>query len=380
MRIVFASLGAYGHLYPMLPLALACQEAGHTVTIATGPPFLDQLPLPTVAGYPSALTLGWAEQETRRRHPDLHGPEFAIAMFGEVAAGTALPTMIDILTELEPDLIVYEDSALGAGVAASVLGVPSLVFATGLLPVFLTMLHPATINYQRAAWERHGLKPPTQRLLGAALIDPCPPSLLSPYEDAPRLPIRSIAYSAADTLLPPWLTNAPTRPRVYLTLGTVSFGAIEVIRRAATEIGRLDVELLVAVGPAGDPTLLGDLPANIHLERFVAQSAVLPRVDLIVHHGGTGTVLAALEAGIPQVILPQGADQPYNAELLVAAGAARSQTNEAYEPGSITALVAPLLGPCPERDVAHRIRDEIATMPTPADMLPTLTDYAHASL
>lgn len=380
MRIVVASLGAYGHLYPMLPLALACQEAGHTVTVATGPPFLDQLPIPTVAGYPSALSLGWAEQETGRRHPDLYGPEFAIAMFGEVTAETALPTMVDVLTELEPDLIVYEPTAVGAGVAASVLGVPSLVFATGLLPVFLTMLHPAAISYQREAWERRGLKPPTQRLLGAALIDPCPPSLLAPYEDAPRLPIRSVAYSAGDALVPAWLTVAPTRPRVYLTLGTVSFGAIEVIRRAASEIGCLDVELLVAVGPAGDPSLLGDLPANVRLERFIAQSAVLPRVDLIVHHGGTGTVLAALEAGIPQVILPQGADQPYNAELLVAAGAARSQTNEAYQPGSITAMVEPLLGACRERDVAHRIRDEITTMPAPADMLPTLAAYAGARL
>jgi UDP:flavonoid glycosyltransferase YjiC (YdhE family) len=33
---MFASLGAYGHLYPMMPLALACADAGHEVVIATG--------------------------------------------------------------------------------------------------------------------------------------------------------------------------------------------------------------------------------------------------------------------------------------------------------------------------------------------------------
>ena len=45
MRVVFASLPAFGHLYPLLPLALACRDAGHEVTVATGAPFLGQLPL-----------------------------------------------------------------------------------------------------------------------------------------------------------------------------------------------------------------------------------------------------------------------------------------------------------------------------------------------
>jgi hypothetical protein len=47
VKIMFAPLGAYGHLYPMMPLALACADAGHDVMIATGKPFLDRLPLPT---------------------------------------------------------------------------------------------------------------------------------------------------------------------------------------------------------------------------------------------------------------------------------------------------------------------------------------------
>jgi hypothetical protein len=42
---MFASLGAYGHLYPMMPLALVCADAGHEAVIASGPPFLGRLPL-----------------------------------------------------------------------------------------------------------------------------------------------------------------------------------------------------------------------------------------------------------------------------------------------------------------------------------------------
>jgi hypothetical protein len=81
VKIMFASLGAYGHVYPMMPLALACADAGHEVVIATGKPFLDRLPLSTVPGYPTNLQLDWAIQEAKRRHPDLHGVDFSMAMF-----------------------------------------------------------------------------------------------------------------------------------------------------------------------------------------------------------------------------------------------------------------------------------------------------------
>jgi hypothetical protein len=60
VKIMFASLGAYGHLYPMMPLALACAAAGNETVIAVGPPFLGRLPLPTVPGYPPELELDWA--------------------------------------------------------------------------------------------------------------------------------------------------------------------------------------------------------------------------------------------------------------------------------------------------------------------------------
>jgi UDP:flavonoid glycosyltransferase YjiC (YdhE family) len=110
-------------------------------------------------------------------------------------------------------------------------------------------------------------------------------------------------------------------------------------------------------------------------ERFVAQSKVLPLVDLIVHHGGTGTVLSAFEVGLPQLILPQGADQFVNAATLSALGAARALSNDAQQPGAIRAAVQALLsGDAPERRVAARVRDEILALPAPADVVPTLVD------
>jgi UDP:flavonoid glycosyltransferase YjiC (YdhE family) len=378
VKIMFASLGAYGHLYPMMPLALACAAAGHETVIGIGPPFLGRLPLPTVTGYPPELELEWVVQETRRRHPDLHDREFSMAMFGDVAAENVGPTMIKQCEQMRPDLVVYEGMDTGAGVAASVLEIPAAAYAIALASFVYSSLHPSTVSYQRDQWLQRDRTPPEEtNLLAAALINPAPPSLRQiDGIAAPTLPIRSMAYSETSATVPAWLSGPRARPRVYLTLGTVSFGAVDVLSRAISDIAPLGVDILVTVGPEGELAALGDLPDNVHVERFVAQSAVLPLVDLIVHHGGTGTVLAALEVGLPQLLLPQGADQFFNAQILTDAGAARALPNDAQQPGAIAEAVQALLGDSHERAAAARLKDEIAAMPSPTEAVSQLVELA----
>ena len=379
MKIVLASLGAYGHLYPMMPLALAAAAAGHEVVVAAGPPFLGRLPVATVRGYPESLTIGAAFAEAARRHPGLTGGDHSFAMFSDVAAELVIPTMVDLLTHEHPDLLVYEGMNTGAGVAAALVGVPAAVFGISLLADRVyPALHGRTVGFRSEAWSSRGLVPPADTsLLGVALLDPTPPSLL-PADDrlaALRLPIRTVPYSEAAGL-PGWLSSPPDKPRVYLTLGTVSFGAVEVLRQALAGIAPLDVEVLVAVGPEGDPGLLGPLPAGVHAERFVDQAAVIAAVDVVVHHGGTGTALAALATGRPQLLLPQGADHFVNADLLGRTGGARSLLGDAQQADAIGDSVRALLGPGPERDRSVALAVEIAAMPAPADLVGRLAALA----
>ena len=376
MKVVFAALNAYGHLFPMLPLAMACRAAGHDVVVATGAPFLGRLPVRTVPGLPSEIDLAWAEQEVRRRHPDLHGFEATLAMFGDVTAGATTATMLEVLGSERADLLVTDPLHLGAAIAGDLAGVPTLDFAIGLVPFMAATLHPITIDYQRERWLERGVTPPDTKLLGQALLDPCPPSLQVPYADVPRIPIRSVAWRGAEAALPPWLAEPGHRPRVYLTLGTVSFGAVEILRRAASEIATLDVELLVAVGPNGDPArarrTAGQRPRGaVRLSGGGAEPGGSDRPPRGYRDG----------AGCPggrtaELILPQGADQPFNADLIAGSGAGRQQTNDDYTLGSIAALAEPLLGDCSERATAVRLAAEIAGMPAPAEVVPDLVERA----
>jgi UDP:flavonoid glycosyltransferase YjiC (YdhE family) len=81
---------------------------------------------------------------------------------------------------------------------------------------------------------------------------------------------------------------------------------------------------VLTVGGAVDPAGLGPQPAHVHVERNVPQSLLLPRCDLVVCQGGSGTVVAALAHGLPLVVIPPGVDQPANAERVAALGMGRS--------------------------------------------------------
>lgn len=380
VKVVFAAIPAYGHVYPLLPLALACQHEGHEVVMATAEPFLDRLPVDTWRSHDAEMNLGWSVAETRRRHPDLVGRDLSVAMFADNAAEVVSASLLGGLVELEADLVVYEAMNVGAGVAADVLGIPAVAFSIGLSDVVPGIIHRAAVGYLGGRWTERGRQPPRTELLARALLDPVPPTLRreAHEEGVPRLPIRSVAYAAPDGVVPSWLGAPSGRPRIYLTLGTVSFGAVEVLRRALDDLAPLEVDLLVALGPEGDLGALGPVPDNVHVETFVAQSEILGLVDLVVHHGGTGTCLAALAAGLPQLILPQGADQFYNAVTLSGAGAARALRNDEQHPGAISAAVSEMLASGRERLMAIRLSREIAAQPGPEAVVGELEHLARS--
>jgi UDP:flavonoid glycosyltransferase YjiC (YdhE family) len=371
VKILFAALPAYGHLYPLMPLALACADAGHDVTVACGPPFLDRLPLPTVRSLPD-VEISDAFTEASRRDPEAQGVDLVVRMFADVASEAVAGTLLPLLEDDRPDLVVYEAMDVGAGVAADVLQIPAVGYAISLDPSGYALMHSPAVGYRSALWSERGRTPPWGRtFLGQAILRPAPPSLVAATGNlgVPQIPVRPVAYAERLGGVPSWLTGPAGRPRVYLTLGTVSFGAVEVLRRALDDLRSLDVDVLVSVGPDGDPTALGELDARVHVERFVDQGAVLDLVDAVVHHGGTGTVLAAAAAALPQLILPQGADQFANVAAMTRQGSARALLNDAQGAGAIAAAVSALLDDGPERAAARRLAAEIAAMPAPAEVV-----------
>ena len=261
-----------------MPLALACADAGHDVTVATGAPFVGQLPLPTIQSVPPDADIDGLVAETRRRHQEATGDDLVVGMFADMSAEAISDILLRQLKDGRPDLVGLRGDERRGRRRRKRSWHPALAFAISITHGGYSSIHPATVGFRQRVWAERGLKPPLGApLLAEALLDPAPPSLQSlsgPY-DVPKIPIRSQAWTGGTAPVSDWLRAPKTRPRIYLTLGTVSFGAVEVLRRVIDDLTNLNLDLLVAVGPEGDPAAVGEVSAHVHLERFVDQAQVL---------------------------------------------------------------------------------------------------------
>jgi MGT family glycosyltransferase len=109
----------------------------------------------------------------------------------------------------------------------------------------------------------------------------------------------------------------------------MSFGTVlghmtiapDVYKTALEAVAGLDARVLLTVGRRFLPSQLTDVPSNVHVEPWVDQAEVLDEAALVVCHGGSGTTLGALAAGVPVVVVPLFADQFANGAKVLQAGA-----------------------------------------------------------
>ena len=134
--------------------------------------------------------------------------------------------------------------------------------------------------------------------------------------------------------------------------------------------------MLVTVGPDGDPAALGPVPAHVTVARWVNQADVLPHCAAVVSHGGSGTFLGALGLGLPQLCLPQAADQFRNAAAAVSTGAGLALAPDAATPEAVRDAVRRILLEDAFRSAAAGLADTIRAMPGPAEVVTVLERVA----
>lgn len=362
MRVLFTTAPMRGHFFPLVPLAWAMRAAGHEVLVAAPETFLPTVlrsGLPAVASGPHLdfvdLVGGAAAADAGERRAR-HGLAFARI------AGACLPGMRSVVESWRPDLVVSERAELAGPLAASAYGVPYVEYQWGVAPL---------AEYRavaRTELDLRHLAPPVE------VLNPWPPRLRLPHATHHQT-VRDMAYNG-DAPVPLWALSPRARPRVCVTFGTVvprlgGAGMRDVMEPMLSRLAELDVELLVAA----DDDIVKAWPAlrdsADHVGRF-SLAQVLPACDLLVSHGGQGTVLTALAAGCPQLVMPQFDDQFDNAEAVVTAGAGLRVTGDEVTPG----LVAELLKEPRFAEAAAAIAAEIAELPAPAAIMSIMEKLA----
>jgi len=233
-------------------------------------------------------------------------------------------------------------AAAGARSVAEKLGIRYVYSA--YCPIYLPSPHhpplgfpgrpfPPEVTDNRALWD---LNAQAANALFAAALNTHRLSIgLPPVDDVYGYAFTDHPWLAADPTLAPWQEPAdldvvqtgawilpderplPAELVTFLDSGTppvyVGFGSMRTpkdIARVATEAIRAQGRRAIFSRGWADLALIDDRD-DCFVVGEVNQQALFARVETVVHHGGAGTTTTAAWAGVPQVVIPQMADQPY---------------------------------------------------------------------
>ncbi|WP_031468447.1 nucleotide disphospho-sugar-binding domain-containing protein [Sciscionella sediminilitoris] len=363
MRVLFLPMPAIGHAFPMVPLAWSLRGHGHEVRFATSGAGLavEQAGLPVTDVEPG-LTMGTMMQRLRAERPEMavgNAPvrdiTGVVPAFAQVSRYFVEP-VVRIARQYRPDVIVYSSFNGGALLAAGLLGIPAIDVGVGFGRT--SKVGPLLAAELADVFAEYGTEPPKE----SASIDVAPPSMAE--VDPADLMMRFVPYNGG-AVLPGWLAEPLARPRIGVTLGTVSpqMNGLSTVERILAVAEKVEAEFVFALGDV-DLGGFGVVPPNVRLERWVPLDGLLATCTALVHHGGGGTTLTALDAGVAQLVLPDGADRHINAAAVATRGVGLECEPEQVDAAVLGALVEER----GYRDTAAQVREELHGMPSPGEI------------
>ncbi len=393
-RFLFSFTGGLGHFHPLAPLARALEQAGHDVAFAVGPGMRPRVESAGFVVLPVGGNLA-ADPEYQQVRAQLRsmpsGLDAELFNYTRIFCGIAprlrTPELVAVARAWQPDMVIRDAGEYGAVIAAEHLGLPHAVVA------FAAALQTMTIFEREAAAQLDPIRhcwslapdPTLASLFRYLYLAYSPPSFslrdvsgvagqpLGRPGTAAAVPptthfLRPHIFDNADgERLPDWVAGLPARPTIYATLGTELARDPEfyphVLHTIIAGLRDAPVNLIVTVGRENDPADFGPQPANVHIERYIPQSLLLPRCDLIVMHGGSNSLLAALDIGVPMVVVPLIADQFFNAQSVQELRLGLVVPHAQLTPASMLAAVDDVLANALYRENVRRLQAEMHALP-----------------
>jgi UDP:flavonoid glycosyltransferase YjiC (YdhE family) len=367
MRIMISTRQGAGHFGPLIPFAKAFLRNNDEIVVTA--PAAAAMMIAN-AGFDHHVVPDPPPHDRERMFAKARTMDYDAAnayvvseLFIGIDARAAYPHMLGAIERYQPDVVVLEASEFAAALAAEASGVPAVCVGISQASHMQTL----GTSVARALDElraEFGLEPDPDldRLNAVPYMTLIPEALEDPSAPAPVEALRFRTEDGRPRPLPDWWQNH-SWPLVYLTLGTVAptmdfFPGV--YRDAIDALSLLPVRVLVTVGRDRDPRDIGPVGPNVHVARWVPQADVMPHADVLVCHGGSGTVTAGLAAGVPMAVLPLFADQPHNARRVADLGAGIALDDV----HGLADAVRTLIAEPSYRATARRIADDISELPT----------------
>ncbi len=219
----------------------------------------------------------------------------------------------------------------------------------------------AVIEARAAEWELGPLRSIEDCASPFAQISQLVAGLDFPRRELPESfhyvgPLRGGEPVPADFMMP----SGDGRPLAYASLGTLQGSRVRLFRRIAEAGSRAGLQLVLAHGGGLTPDQVRRLPDRPTAFAFVPQPEVLREARLAILNGGLNTVLDALAAGVPLVVVPIAFEQGAIAARVERAGAGRAVPRRFLSADRLARAARLVLEQPSYAAAARRLRAEIS--------------------
>jgi sterol 3beta-glucosyltransferase len=353
MRIAMIAPGSRGDVEPYVALGKGLIEAGHAVRLVTHSNFETLVSSHGLSFYPVEGSVQEIVQGAGMRQR-LEGGNFLAVlseMSREAQRGAVILARAGLAAGEGADLLVAGLGGLFVGLALAeklkicLLQAFYIPFTpTAAYPSFLASGLPSglggafnRLSYGLARQMMWQAFRPADRLMRREVLDRRPAPLLGPFKSL-CLRDMPVLYGFSPSVIPPpqdwgadirvngyWFLDPPDTwtpppgveeflaagpPPVYIGFGSMSSrNPAEAARQVLDALARSGQRAVILSGWGGlQPA---DLPPSAIAIDPIPFSWLFPRCAAVVHHGGAGTTAAGLRAGVPSVVIPFFADQPF---------------------------------------------------------------------
>lgn len=373
MRALLTTQAAAGHFNPMAALADALRSAGWAVQFACTPSFCRSVRAVGFDAHPmgedwSSRDLSETFPEFRRVPLDERNRWVNERLWGELLPRSYYPDLVELVSDLDPDVIISGRAELAGPTVAEERGVPWVVTSAGRVIAIDRFL--AEIEPTRERWRAElGLPPDpaADRLYGHLYLNMLPPMFIDGALPSSALTVRPESFGRpAGDPLPGWLVAPGSGTTAYVTLGSAyGYQFPELFGVAVEGVSRVVDHTLVTTGTAS--TLADRLPPErhgVHVAGYIAQPRILPHARLVVCHGGSGTVFGALSHGVPVlVIADEQSDHMANGRRCAELGVGAVLDVDELTVDAVALAAEALLADPVHGDAIRRVSGAIANLP-----------------
>ena len=340
VKIYLATIGSRGDNEPFRALALEAAAAGHEVYFA----HTTDLPRQGREPYTSLPLPGSFEGLIADQGVSIPRALLTYRTTMKPMLEAAYQAVVTQIQEIAPDVVVYHPKLVTAPVAAHAVGAIAVIVemfptltptaefpALGLphgLPGFLNRA-----SFRLMGWALRFATTPARKAakeLGVLRHEPdltlCPVSqaLVPQPKDWPSHALVTGAWTSPTqgTMDAPLHEFLSTGPVIYAGFGSMKDNRGAARATVIVEAARLlGFKTLLVTGWGGlEPSAEHVDAPDVMVRSSVPHAEVVPMVAVAIHHGGAGTTHAMIRSGIPSVIMPFVADQPWWAARLKALG------------------------------------------------------------